>query len=547
MFVEDSTYPGPSTLTATARETRYPIAIQRSWSGYGEMTNLAPLHIHAADDVLVARLAEHECRITTALAPYDPRTATLAWFETLRAVEELINLPAADWAGDPFENRLYAHSPVWLLLEPRRLEQVRQHLARRFTENFANRFANLMLQCAAIAGAFQSHGLADLAAHLATVGHAIDYFQSRRRHLVALLHTLPTACRGRVPVAQLDTLNIFLPIIEMEALQLMGAHNARLTQHACRKLNISVDTAPELDMLDAFHLEPERSRITEMVLTEEGRAMLQQRETLPPGWLFSGAELRNDLVLIEAAYAEFDLEKTAFGPAAALVRALSTRFIDRDFWIEIKPAELARLCDELAVPDTLRSALTHTGASYFKSLSTYAPLILVAGTYRSTVTLLSRFAYWWRARTLDRIKRFQIRAGFLFEDTVSAELEAQGFELHDITRINHREFDVVTTRGETIWNIQCKNNFTDLDRVDTHPARFARYNKGLVRAYERALVKERARETLLQSNLGLERIEHVVVSRFPVLTTNPRIIPFNRLPTFTRRADAIERFRQTEA
>ena len=511
------------------------------------MTIAAPLHIHASDDVLIARIADHESRIAAVLAPYDPRSATLAWFETLRAVEELINLPTADWGGDPFENRLYAHSPIWLLLEPRRLEQVRQHLTRRFSETFANRFAKLMLQCAAIAGAFQSHGLADVAAHLATVGQAIDYFQSRRRHLVGLLHTLPTACTGRVPVAQLDTLNIFLPVVEMDALQLMGAHNARLTQHAYGKLNISVDAAPELDMLDAFHLEPERSRITEMVLTDKGRAILKQRETLPPGWLFSGAELRNDLVLIEAAYAEFNLEETAFGPAATLVRALSTRFVDRDFWIEIKPAELARLCDELAVPNALRAALIHTGASYFQALSTYAPLILVRGTYRSTVTLLSRFAYWWRARTLDRIKRFQIRAGFLFERTVSAELKAQGFKLENITRINHREFDVVTTRGGTIWNIQCKNNFTDLDRVDTDAVRFARYNKGLVRAYERALEKERAREGLLKSKLALERIEHVVVSRFPVLTTNRRIIPFNRLAAFAGLADTIEGVRQAAA
>lgn len=504
------------------------------------MNNPPPLHIHASDDALIGSVAKHEHRIATALAPYDPKTATLAWLETVRAIEELINLPTADWAGDPFENQLYAHSPAWLLLKPRRLEDVRQRLARRFSENFANRFANLMLQCAAITNAFRFHGLADLAAPLATVGQAIDYFQSRRRHLVALLHSLPTVCKGPMRVAPLDTLNIFLPIVEMEALQLMGAHNARLMHHAYSKLGVSAQGAPKLDMLDALYLEPERSRITEMVLTAEGRAMLERREPLLPDRLFSVAELHNDLILIEAAYAEFDLEKTAFGPAAALVRALSTRFVDRDFWIAINPAELTRLCDELVLPHVLRAALTHTGATYFQALSTYAPLILVDGMYRSTVTLLSRFAYWWRARTLDRIKRFQIRAGFLFEDTVAAELAAQGFELQNITRINHREFDVVTVRRATIWNIQCKNNFTDLERVDTDPGRFARYNKGLVGAYERALEKERAREALLKSRLALEHIEHIVVSRFPVLTTNPRIITFNHLPTFSRLADSIE-------
>jgi hypothetical protein len=511
------------------------------------MSNRPPLHIHASDAALIARLAEHERQIAATLAPYDSKSATLAWLDTVRAVEELINLPTADWGGDPFENELYAHSPSWLLLKPNRLEEVRRRLARRFSENLANRFANLMLQCAAIAGAFRSHGLAELAAPLATVGQAIDYFQSRRRHLVALLHRLPTACRGTTRVAPIDTLNVFLPIIEFEALQLMGAHNARLMQQAYGKLGISVNGAPKLAMLDTLYLEPERSRITEMALTEKGRAILERRQPLMSDRLFSVAELHNDLILIEAAYAEFDLDKTAFGPAAVLLRALSTRFVDRDFWIAVTPTELAKVCDELALPLALRASLTHTGSTYFQALSTYAPLILVNGIYRSTVTLLSRFAYWWRAHTLDRIKRFQIRAGYLFEDTVSATLAAQGFKLQDITRIDHREFDVVTVRDATIWNFQCKNNFTDLERVDTDAGRFARYNQRLVRAYERALEKEKAREALLQSKLSLERIEHVVVSRFPVLTNNRRIVTFSRLSTFAGLADATEATRCTAA
>lgn len=500
-----------------------------------------PLHLDASDDDLVSRMATEQRRIAAALAPYDPTTATYAWFDTLRAIEEVINLPTIDWQSDPPENQLYGFPIRILATDPRPLVWAKQALGRRFSDTFANRFIQLMVQTAAVANALRLHGLHDLAGRFDTLGDAIGYFQSRRRHLVALLHLLPQACRGVKTVSPTEALVNFLPLVEMHGLQLMGAHQARLVQHARTGLDLPACTGPDLDMLDDLFLEPERSRIIEMEPTEAGLAMLRNREALEPDRLFSAAELRNDLVCIEAAYAEFNLGDTAFGPAAALIRALSTRFVERDFWVVISPTDLARLGDELSLPTALRSALVHGGATYFEAMSTYAPLVLVDGVYRSTVTLLSRFAYWWRAQTLDRIKRFQIRAGFMFEETVKAELEAQGFQCRNITRINHREFDVVTVRGSTIWNVQCKNNFTSLDRIDTDPGRFARYNKGLVRAYGRALTKERSREQLLKSHLNLDAIEHVVVSRFPVLTDDPMIVPFNHLSGFSRLADRIEK------
>ena len=87
-------------------------------------------------------------------------------------------------------------------------------------------------------------------------------------------------------------------------------------------------------------------------------------------------------------------------------------------------------------------------------------------------------------------------------------------------------------RDGVIWNVQCKNNFVDLSSVDSDAHRFARYNQSLVRAYERALSKERGREHLLTARLALDEIQHVVVSRFPVVCDNPRIVPFNRIDHF---------------
>ena len=126
-------------------------------------------------------------------------------------------------------------------------------------------------------------------------------------------------------------------------------------------------------MLDDLFLEPERARITEVPITGKGAEMLNLREPLSPDRLFSAAELRNDILAIEAAYAEFDLASTDFAAAAALVRRLSRDFIDRDFWIAIRPADLAALSDELGLSAALRSALVHPTTGYMACLSTYAP------------------------------------------------------------------------------------------------------------------------------------------------------------------------------
>lgn len=157
-----------------------------------------------------------------------------------------------------------------------------------------------------------------------------------------------------------------------------------------------------------------------------------------------------------------------------------------------------------------------------------------------SVALLSRFLYNWRNVCLYKIRRCQIRSGFIFEQAVSAELEEQGFTLTGIKRINHKEFDVVTTRGGIIiFNVQCKNNLIDITKIEANVRLFARYNRARSASYERALRKEEKREDLLRTKLGLDRVEHLVVSRFPVASENPRIIPYSRIGDVRRIASAI--------
>lgn len=227
--------------------------------------------------------------IVNGLAPYDPVTATLAWFDTLRAIEECINLPMADWDDDEFEARLYNLALQPLVWDPRPLLALRPRLVTKFSETFANRFQNLMIQGAAIGTALVQHRLFELTQGFLSVGTMIGYLQSRRRHFVALLHTLPSACRGRQRVDPLDTLNIFVPLIDMQALQIVGAQQALLIEAARARLGLPNAPDSELAMLDGLFLEPERARITEMPVTEAAHAILATREPQSPDRLFSAA------------------------------------------------------------------------------------------------------------------------------------------------------------------------------------------------------------------------------------------------------------------
>lgn len=137
--------------------------------------------------------------IANALALYDPITATLAWFDTLRAIEDCINLPMADWDDDELEVRLYNLALPPLLWDPRPLLALRPRLVSKFSETFANRFQNLMIQGATIGAAFAENGLLEMTQGFLSVGTMIGYFQSRRRHFVALLHTLPSSSRRPSP------------------------------------------------------------------------------------------------------------------------------------------------------------------------------------------------------------------------------------------------------------------------------------------------------------------------------------------------------------
>ncbi|MGO4355168.1 hypothetical protein AB4Z25_24945 [Rhizobium sp. RAF36] len=486
-------------------------------------------------ELLMKGIEFQERSVAKLLSTYERKSAISEWLATIRSIEETVNLMTVDW-DEEFKAELFSLRILQLTSSSEPLRRVRRGLAKRFDDEFADRFASLMMQLSALGVSFRQKGFPQLASAFSTLSTAVGYLQSRRRACVALLHCMPNACIGSTVVSSLDPVLVFFPVIEIHAIQLTTCHNALLVGAAMKKLGIDDFGMSEFASLDDQFLEPERSRITEMELDEKGHAIFARAEKLRADRLFSAAELRNDLLLLEAAYAEFDLSMTNFGRAAALIRNISRNFVDRDFSIKMRVREMETLFKRMDISPDLQNALVFRGTSYAESIQTYAPFVRVDDTLSSSITLLSRFAYHWRARSLDRIKRFQIRSGFIFEKAVAACLERQGYEIRDIKRIDRHEFDVIAAGDGVLWNIQCKNNFLDLAYLEASPARFARFNHRLVRSYERALMKDRRREHVLsgQTEAG-GQIEHVVIARFPVICDNPRILPFSRISEFRSR------------
>jgi hypothetical protein len=79
-------------------------------------------------------------------------------------------------------------------------------------------------QTAALNIAFRQNGWGDFGRGITldNVDAAITYFQSRRRHLVAMFYSIPGMCKGTTKIASHHTLNIFIPQVEMSGISLTG-------------------------------------------------------------------------------------------------------------------------------------------------------------------------------------------------------------------------------------------------------------------------------------------------------------------------------------
>lgn len=469
--------------------------------------------------------------IESTLGPFEPKNTFKVWSSTYRGIEELINLPL-ELSGEPLLDEILDLVLLDMDGFVRAIASIKAGLESRFSRLVAQRLMKTLMQLQAIATSFAMHQL-PAAREMVTVGLAIGYLQSRRRHLLAFLHTIPRACQGSKQLHELDGLNQFLELIETAGLGTTTMHRNVMLALVYPDFTLDVDgigitASHSFNGLNSLFLEPERTDITEMVgidVTGVKKVPVNRR------LIFSRAELENNLTLIAAAYAEFNLDQTSYGQLAAFIRSLLPLVVD-EYFVQLTPRRFGELCSEHELPDALKNGLVVDSADYVDNTSTYAPFTRVGGDLVTSITLLSRFANHWKNSCLNRVRRYQIRSGFIFEGSVKKALRDQGFNVTNIKRVGHAEFDVVATLDGVIYNVQCKNNLVDLNRIETDVQKFIRYNRTLDRAYRRALEKEQAREQVLLGELSLSDIKHFIVSRFPVATQNPSVLSFGEISRF---------------
>jgi hypothetical protein len=492
-----------------------------------------------AQSLIASQLTQHGAGILQLLSRYRLENTVRSWHGTIRAIEEFINLPLfgvkepklQDWLlSIPLDDRYWSNAPSIT-------QAVRKGLSPHLESGVIDRFVFTMMQTAAIAKGFEGSGQIAFGTGitLENVGAAANYYQSRRRHLVALLYTMVFACNGTEILEPIHTLNVLLPLVEHSCITITSLHLKLVMLETLGDFDLVLDdfgaTASRwFDTLDNPYLEPERASIMEMARLRRDQFVLPQMETLDPKRIFSATELRNSTRLVTATYSAFDLNDSEFETTAQLIRSLS-RFCKDDYYVEVgkqKFRSILRMQSTID-PDELERLLVNKPLEYATSTNAYEPFIDLGETVVSNVNLLSRFLYAFKNIHLRSRRRFLIHAGFIFEDMVKRELAGMGFNVTDIKRINRKEFDVITTHGGTIYNFQCKNNWIDLGKIEAEKTLYLRYNRALTAYYRRALEKERTRERLLKDELGFERVEHYVISRFPVICDDPRIISYNQL------------------
>ncbi|WP_053842631.1 hypothetical protein [Paracidovorax avenae] len=489
-----------------------------------------------AEALVMDQITQHSQGVRQSLSAFEAKSAVVAWLVALRGVEELINIPMFDFHDGEALQRLLAIRLDGLYLP--QTSQISELASEELAKGVVERLEQTLFMASAAGRLYRARGWEGGDA-LRTLGGAIGFFQSRRRQMIALLYCMPSYCSGQQRVAKSAGLDQFLTIVEHSCVGLTGLYRHLILARIYDDYKLTVEQFSfhgnyALEMLNHAFLEPERLGITEVPHDRVAASILTRQLPLPKGQLFSAAELCNDLLTMEASYAEFDLGKTEFGAMARFIASCCHRTRD-DYYIDLSAGELNTMMASCGLSETAQRLLIYDGAGFEDAVNSFAPFLAVGGTRMTTVTLLSRFAYSWKTTCLNKVKRFQIRSGFIFEDQVKKELTRQGFTITDLKRIERREFDVVATKNGVIYNIQCKNNLVDLARMEKNPKLFARYNIRLDKYYADALRKEEGREELLRRKLGLSTVKHAVLSKFPVATKNPRVLSFREIDQFSVR------------
>ena len=490
-------------------------------------------------NILSDQISKHERGILEKLNNLNANDLFIKWSNVIRSIDELINIVFFELNNEE-ELKFIASIPLDFTIASSKenIEQITSILVKRFNKGVAGRFLNLIVTTTAINIAFKLNDQNSFGKGLSldTVGEAALYYQSRRKHIISLLYLIPTYSIGSVKYEQSDLINQFLPLIDHSFIGLTTINQQLLLSYIYSDFTITSDGHKmlgnyQIEDLEGLFMEPERVSIIDKHKHRSPANEIDCLGSIDKTKVLSINELKCFIRMIENNYSEFGLMDTIFSVYKYVILEILKKQ-KSNYHITIKTKDLNTILRKIDIktkPIVKKHLLFNKAENYTHASSSRSPLIKIAGRYESNVILINGFMNEIKNLELNKIKRYQIHSGFIFEDMVKNVLSKRGFTITSITRINRKEFDVVTLRNDVIYNFQCKNSFINLQLMYSDKKQFVADNKKLISYYKRALKKEEDREHLLQNKLNLKEIKHFVISRFPIVTDNSLIINFNNL------------------
>ena len=466
---------------------------------------------------------------------YNPKALFSHWRSIVRSIDEIINIPIELKEETEISSFLTLSFNFLEAENLPNLKKILTILESRFEKNVAIRFQQIALMCSAInlSNRIQSiPNYQDNDLDLSDTRSAISYLQSRRAYYITTLNLIPKIAKGEKEIPYIDTMNFLQYPMDSCLINITTAYYNLLLNHCLIDFEMESDglTAKpnfEYSHLEGFFLEPERlSLMDQMELRPD---IVSPKKYLPKAdnKIFSFSEVANVMSLFEGVFDKYQIhKKMEFKELNSLFCDIAI-YLKDDFHIVIEESDFK------AISKSYESLVLYLDSDdYFENLNSYAPFQRVDGVYYTTVVLLTKFVYLTLSKSLLKNRAFQINSGFVFEDKTSKILKNKGYLPTGITRINHKEFDLITIKNNKVYNFQCKNNYIDISRVNYDYKKIGRLNQRLCKYYTKALEKEKNREDLIKEKTGFDDIAHFVVSRFPVITRDERIINFNVLESW---------------
>lgn len=461
------------------------------------------------------------------LSQFDKTDLFHKWRELIRHIDELYNITSLTTIE---EDELLLRCNINILYEPR-FGRVLEIVNNRYGSNVKNRFLKSCIMLSALNLAYAHHGQTWNCTR--TLEEAFARCQAMRLYYVTMLLFIPKYCKGRKRVEFIDLLNFFQPMIDMCLVNIRTAYNALMVNHCIDNFKATPHKYGLAFNYDYNHLESEYLEPMRMTIVDVMQNMSDvEKSQLPKDGvkvLYGYEELMQGIALSSAVYDKYGLnEIDTFKQMVGLAEELKGYL--RDNYAFIVPEEVFR---ELMKKYSKLNLICKCDG-FDEMLNSRPAFFKFDGYYYSTVLLYQRYMVNEEQRLLEKKKKFQIDSGFVFEKEVKRVLEEFGYDVRcDVKRINRKEFDVVCVKDDCIYNFQCKNNSVGMSLQGedwfgwtcSAIKRLNRYN-------EKELSKEDNREELLKQKIGLDTVKSFVISRFPVISKNPRIINFNGLRKF---------------